>query len=631
MARSGGTVSVKAKYSEHVDARNAANSLDDTMHFGQLIRAHLSMNVSSSGGRLEDCDIRIQWDAPGLVAYGGFPTLDRAQEAVAAAQKPFQGRLVRARIHEGLPAVGMYTVKFWNIPVDIKKDKDALKTFAEPEGVMWEPVTYTSAKESISCVRKILDYHFDVLAWDVSPPPYTDGLIRVHARFATSLEASQAADHLHIRKPGLLGGTKVFAYHSKYIAFKLSNQTYDGIKADLMDLRATASGSTGIVVTHLESMVKVKLSSDDLKDLGRLKQKFESILRGEIVMLDRKIAWDQFFSFPSGILWIDGLRQRYPDLQVFRNAARRRVILHGPSAVRAKAHAEVVAKILELRSRTARIVPLSGQVLGSFMVSQYPKLKEKLGEENVTIDLWNRNLVVRGSYASWLLAKDAVQRASEAQQPSRTRSMCPICFDEVDCPFTLRCGHAHCRSCLREYLLAATDSRFFPLTCLGEGANCTELIPLSAARGILTTDEFNAVVNSAYSAFVAKKADEFHHCPTPDCPQVYRTAPKGMVLQCPACLSRICSSCHGESHDGVECPSDEGDENELAFKEWKKSRGVKPCPGCKIDIERAEGCNHVICIRCNTHICWECLRTFRRGEGIYEHMRAAHGSIGLIP
>jgi hypothetical protein len=35
------------------------------------------------------------------------------------------------------------------------------------------------------------------------------------------------------------------------------------------------------------------------------------------------------------------------------------------------------------------------------------------------------------------------------------------------------------------------------------------------------------------------------------------------------------------------------------------------------------------CIKCQTHICWECLATFPKGDGIYEHMRQKHGSIGL--
>ncbi|KAJ3779827.1 hypothetical protein GGU10DRAFT_280242, partial [Lentinula aff. detonsa] len=54
---------------------------------------------------------------------------------------------------------------------------------------------------------------------------------------------------------------------------------------------------------------------------------------------------------------------------------------------------------------------------------------------------------------------------------------------------------------------------------------------------------------------------------------------------------------------------------------------VKNCPLCKVHIERAEGCNHITCIHCQTHICWVCMQTFPGGDGIYNHMRAEHGGI----
>jgi hypothetical protein len=56
---------------------------------------------------------------------------------------------------------------------------------------------------------------------------------------------------------------------------------------------------------------------------------------------------------------------------------------------------------------------------------------------------------------------------------------------------------------------------------------------------------------------------------------------------------------------------------------------VKNCPGCKVPIERSEGCNHLTCTRCHTHICWVCMKTFPKGQGVYDHMRVEHGGIGL--
>lgn len=65
------------------------------------------------------------------------------------------------------------------------------------------------------------------------------------------------------------------------------------------------------------------------------------------------------------------------------------------------------------------------------------------------------------------------------------------------------------------------------------------------------------------------------------------------------------------------------------FWQWRANNDVKDCPVCRVPIERSEGCNHMTCIRCQSHICWECLAVFPRGEGIYDHMRHKHGGIGL--
>ncbi|KAF8919566.1 hypothetical protein CPB85DRAFT_814099 [Mucidula mucida] len=637
LSRNMQSTDVKARYEEHIDARNASTSLDNTQQFGRVIRAHLSVNTSASGGILKDCTVRVHWDAPSIIGYGGYPSIQRAEQAIALARKPFRGYQLRAQLYEGLPAVGLYTVKFWNLPVDVKKED--MSVFAEPTGMVWEPLPYVSVSDAASSIRRMISRNIDLLGWEMTSPPYRDGTVRVFARFATPADASQAAGIIHLRKPQCIGGKRVYAHHQKELTFKLTASSYTRIKSDISDFRdalisqeSRTEPFSGINVLHRQNdTVMIKLFSDDLKSLGRLKARFEKIQRGEVAMFEGKFAWDRYFGLPVGIVFLDGLQRRYPNLLIHRDSIGRRIVLHGPSSTRASAQQDIVAKLKDLRQRQARIVPILGTLLGFVVSSVYPKLKRDFGEEVVSVDLWNRNLIVRGTASQWATAKRAVQSAAGMQKPARRKATveCPICFDEVDSPCTFRCGHKYCRSCLKEYLLAAQDSRFFPLTCLGSEANCTELIPLAAAKEFLTTSEFDTLVTAAYSAHIAKRPNEFHPCPTPDCPQVYRAGPPGNILQCPACLARICSTCHSEEHEGVECPDSDGQEQ--AFKEWKSQHDVKACPGCKVDIERAEGCNHVTCTRCQTHICWVCSATFPRGEGIYDHMRAAHGGIGLEP
>ncbi|KAK0204039.1 hypothetical protein DFS33DRAFT_854618 [Desarmillaria ectypa] len=628
---------VKARFSNHEEARDAYNALNGTQHFGTTIIARLSVRSGGPGGEgsFHDSVVRVQWDAPSIVGYGGYSTLERAQKAIAAAKKPFRDLIVTATLHEDLPAVGNFTVRFRNLPPGITK-KD-MKPFGDPDDLMWERLKYDSVPEAIAGIKKILSFHFNVLDFDVPPPPYVDGYVRAWLRFASPVEAQQAANHLHLRRPICMGGkTPIFAHHVQSVLYDISVEKYATLRSDIFgmkeSLRSRMSRAASLIVSFhgfQSQWVAIKLSSDNLKELSQMKGEFEKILKGEVVKFEDKIAWDPYFGYPVGIEFVQNLQRLTLGVEIIQDCVRHSLILRGSSEKRGAIRRELISKIKELRAREVRIIPIPSRIIGFFVIAGLTKLKQELGDENVTLNLWDRVLTVRGGRHSLHAARCAVKQAEDRQRYGRRVSIddCPICFDEVVAPFTLRCGHSVCRSCLKNYLVAAIDNRFFPLTCLANDASCSERIPLSVARELLSARQFDSVMHSAFSAHVHARPDEFHYCPTPDCPQIYRSAPKGTILQCPSCLIRICSTCHIEQHDGSDCP--DRDDTDVAFKEWKKIHDVKNCPGCKIPIERAEGCNHVTCTRCQTHICWVCSKTFPRGDGIYEHMRATHGGIGF--
>ncbi len=158
--------------------------------------------AGGSGGDFRDSVVRVQWDAPSIVGYGGYSTLEKAQEAIAAAKKPFRDVFVTATLHEDLPAVGNFTVRFRNLPPGITK-KD-MKPFGDLDDLMWERLKYESVPEAIAGIKKILSFHFNVLDFDVPPPPYVDGLVRAWLRFASPRGGSAsrqppppAETHLH--------------------------------------------------------------------------------------------------------------------------------------------------------------------------------------------------------------------------------------------------------------------------------------------------------------------------------------------------------------------------------------------------------------------------------------------------
>lgn len=628
-------MTVKARFSSAAGASRASSVLNGTQAFGVTLRVRLAVNNSDGTSSIpRDTAVRIQWEAPGKVGYGGYPSIERAREAIEATRDlPYGDSYTKATIHLELPAVGVATVKFHSLPVDATEE--GMEWFAQTKDVMWERPNYTSLPSAISGIRGLLlESDVDLLEFHVLPPPYKDGMVRAWAHFSTPGEAKAVCDHLHKRKPWFTGHTKIYARHLQSVSYYVSHETFNVVEPDILALGQSAwRRGTGSSVSAVKKpvSVSVKICGEDLKELGRLKLELDKILTGVIVQHDGKVVWDDFFARSAGVLFLLDLEREHRPLTITKERSRRTIRLLGSAKLREIVHKKIVQKAAELRCQQTFIIPLDGRLVGLFMSEDLIRLQENLGLDNVVLDLGNRRLKIRGDQEAFDRAREAVNRARSRHSGERqtTGAECPVCFEAATSPLTLHCGHRWCRACITQYLTAAVDQNFFPLTCLGNEAHCPERIPLGLAKEVLPADDFEAVLNAAFSAHIHTRPNEFHFCPTPDCNQVYRSAPEGTVLQCPSCLLRICPNCHSEAHDGLACAEVDG--GEVLFKEWMKKNDVKSCPGCNIPIEHAEGCNHMMCTQCQTHICWVCMQTFPKGEGIYGHMRQVHGGFGLGP
>jgi len=274
-------------------------------------------------------------------------------------------------------------------------------------------------------------------------------------------------------------------------------------------------------------------------------------------------------------------------------------------------------------------ISLAGLLMGAVITNvEVQRLQQQHGMDNLRIDVMKRALIVRGDYTMYRSIKRAVEQIEERLPLAKSYNgpACPICFSEPTSPVRLQCGHEWCRGCVAGYFRAATEQKTFPLKCLGNDGRCGTKIPIGVAKEVLSGQELQAIVNSAFLAYIQSRPKDYHYCPTPDCPQVYRTTQQKATLQCPACLTSICTRCHSEAHDEFQCADQVQDE---LFKKWIKEHDVKQCPSCNVPIEKMEGCNHMMCTHCQTHICWQCMKTFPGGEGIYGHMREVHGTFGL--
>ncbi|KAJ3999904.1 hypothetical protein F5050DRAFT_1734758 [Lentinula boryana] len=627
-----GTLGVRARFSSDIEARNANIVLNGTRQWDSIISTQLPVNTAHGrGATIQDTAVRIEWEAPSIVGYAGYSTEAQAKNAIAIAKASYSKTYISAHMYSGLPQMAAYTVRFCNLP--IRTTKEQMSKYSKPLDMMWNMPNYTSVDEVVTFLRRKLESNsLEIISFDILTPPYRDGRVRAWVYFPTPAAAKTACQLLHFRKPMCTGRTRISAYHMQSLSYSIPNDQYTQIQEDIANFRERlhreVQGST-FTISFSAKTVTIRLSTVDGKDLKYLKAEFEQLRGGEVVKHNGEVLWDRLFSLPAGKAYLRNLETTHPGIAIRDNPSRRRLTLFGDPGLRDTIKAVLIQKHSELQVRQKRSFIL-GPLIGPFMHFEFPSLSKTLGPEKLVLDLWKRELVVSGRNHDFRIALQAVQRIQRKQNPRLLQhgvASCPVCLGEVDCPVTLsQCKHVYCRACLISYLQAAIGNKFFPLTCLGDENNCTSPLQISVTRQVLSAGEFDSLAEAAFEAYIHERPDEFHYCPSPDCMQVYRPAPSGNTLQCPSCLLRICPQCHVEQHDGFDCPDRDGGDH--LFNEWIKTHNVKNCPSCKVPIERAEGCNHVTCIRCRTHICWVCMQTFPGGDGIYNHMRAEHGGIG---
>ena len=172
----------------------------------------------------------------------------------------------------------------------------------------------------------------------------------------------------------------------------------------------------------------------------------------------------------------------------------------------------------------------------------------------------------------------------------------------------------------------AAEHQLFPVVCIGDGGRCQKPLSLRLCKTLLEPDQFSRLASSSAKAYIHKRPHEFKNCPSADCTQVYRVVKNGKTLRCPSCLISICQECHEEHQQGVDCRVSES-ENKRLYEQWKSEHDVKTCPKCDTDIEKIDGCNHIVCARCGSHLCWFCVKAFVDAYDVYEHMTRTHSIV----
>jgi hypothetical protein len=280
-----------------------------------------------------------------------------------------------------------------------------------------------------------------------------------------------------------------------------------------------------------------------------------------------------------------------------------------------------------------------------------------LGPEKVRFEmgLHARRAIVRGTPADVAAVQKMIRERRTTNNPKRHSSKragkqraatpspdddddddecCPVCMCPPDTPVRTPCGHVYCADCLESSCTLAQPSASpsapgLRIECLGLAHRCETPLPLAFIQDHLSAATFASVLERSFSSYVQRNLARLRYCPHPRCGHVLRLVPEqdAAPARCANCLGVRCSGCAtANGHDAFSCADWRAAQagTDLATRNLELRLGVKMCPCCGIRIEKIDGCNHVMCTACGTHMCWVCLRTFPHGRDVYGHMHEAH-------
>ncbi|KAI9566640.1 hypothetical protein HD554DRAFT_1102897 [Boletus coccyginus] len=435
-------------------------------------------------------------------------------------------------------------------------------------------------------------------------PPSTctmDGVVSARAHFSSWDEAHAAYTCLLDKRYGnqtiwlRLPDPMYFTLVIPAEQYKAQKAQWDFLLSSIKDRRACT-----LNVRDTGNVVHIRLSGSVKEATGALKVRVENLARGEKVD-----GWHRSLGF-SGNHFVTRVRL---ETGAYLRADWKRQSLKVYGAPRAVDHArEMIKGELDRLASLDYTVTIARHSVGFFVREGIQELKDTLGENNVRLAMSSRKITVSGGEEARhaldrliMLSQKGNCGLPNASQGSQT---CPICYDSVSSPHQLVCGHTYCVACLRHFISSALESDQLPLTCLGDEAQCRVPIAIPTIQQFLPPASFNRLLEAAFDAYIAKHPEEFKHCKTPDCTQIYRAVQAGatpQTLHCPSCFSAVCNGCHEDAHDGLSCAASktrrDPAEEERLNDAWIASQGgrVKKCPQCNVIIEKVDGCNHMTC------------------------------------
>ena len=644
------SIHIRVKNKHHAEALKAKLESDPSRHIYPKLKVDIKdglLGDSSTSGFSNICfqsnSVRCYWPRPSQDALLYFDTVYQAKEAERILRDPgirIHGRRINARyeaLHRRLELPGV-RIRYLDINASYQAITNKLPTNVQPSAVKLGNASYQTAFSHVErAMRNLLSRYGPTVAWEVTEKcNYRDS--RAIVRFEHLKDAQAAARELEGYRLPEIGHSELRMRRHISLQFqRIPGSVFNLLKEEVDKLREDLyqAGQVRMEIGYELSrcqreFVNVQLSGRHALSIAKAKSTVENLLAGELAMWGSSKLWDDWFAKSKGSIYFADLSTICGGF-VRVDVNTEQIFLYGSAQVKEgmrKAIKAILNKfavqerqgiVLQDREPLARAV--QGTYRRIFEVTGQQSANMYAGSSTKTINLKNNKEVSDNAISPSYEPKPRIH------EDNKTEPDCLICLTPASDPFQTTCGHIYCKSCFAHQCSAATSNGIIPIRCLGDSGNCSHIFTVEELKTHLTHESFEHLLETSLAQYVRSNSKSFRHCPTPDCPSIYRLTTERDKLLCHSCLNIICISCQVQDHSGKSCEAYQAAmKAEETFTKWKKENNVNECSRCDAPIEKTDGCNHVECTNCANHMCWQCMASFPTGPEVYKHMREEHGT-----
>ncbi|KAE9369970.1 hypothetical protein N431DRAFT_547244 [Stipitochalara longipes BDJ] len=638
-----------------------------TFGVGAMVTA-IKLPTNFEFGKWVQNDVVVcTWFRPARMAYLTFAdpaAMNEAAEMLLKTPTP-SGRIHSCKFHQPQhnDRLNRFSLEVRNLDLDCGEDwfKDILATNYPLKVKLKEPVSDTPPDEARGLVEGLLQSIGPVKNCVLSNDPKRITLA-LSASFDDENNVAKAVKDLNGTEHKDVGPLRLRRVVS--VKFNIPTKIFTALLVDLQKLQKQS---------QLEHRVRLSLpltndtnkpsqclriaanGGDAPKSVAKVKVELEKLLGGTIITIEDAPLWHSFFGTLPGLMYLTSLSHANR-LYIHVDVRKSQLLFYGgtPSR-RGDAQRVLLAKVADL-NEGHQIWVLSPKEFGAALTGSFARLQE-VYKDKVAFNIASnpKEILLRGSRKDLQIAKTVFHGeefwyegddASPPSPPTASPDDCCLCMTEPesDDVMTTSCNHIYCRGCFLHQVKSVSEDEI-PLRCHArdEEGRCPHVFSLEQLRVILDFTTFEALLETSFKIYIRSHPTEFQYCPTPDCQSIYGVPPaasqevpvigpahpEASNFFCIACLSAICTKCKAVFHEGMTCAEYQDSLNSEANQEFMRENGIKECPHCQTPIQKNGGCNHVQCLGCNVHVCWNCLATFQESGPCYKHLTDVHGGNGL--